>query len=372
MTDRERLLRVFRQEPVDRVPVSPFIHINYIKEHYGSHDVDWVIKTPEIYKHFGFDIIHRNCSVGYDAFGPGGDGWEIEVKTRENGRDQTTETSIHTPGGDLRIMEELRWTYEYDCEVSVVRFPLQTEDDLELFIRYQPPLGTVDISDIQRAKSAVGDGGVIAPWIQGAFNLLGIYYRQLDDLLVDPLLRPDFYKRMMEHFQSRSRGFVQALIDAGADVLSYAGNIANGKLISGDFFRDYIWPYEKDLIDFIQKQGVAVLYHNCGYAGTLIPHYADLGLQAYESLTPPPYGNTVLSAAVENFGFKTTLAGGIDQLDLLRKGSKDEIETKVKEVMGTVKDRCHYIMGTTDYFNENTPADKISIFADAGRRFGRL
>ena len=46
ISHREELLRTFRQEPIDRIPVSPFIHVNHVKEFFGSHDVDWVTRTP--------------------------------------------------------------------------------------------------------------------------------------------------------------------------------------------------------------------------------------------------------------------------------------------------------------------------------------
>jgi uroporphyrinogen-III decarboxylase len=95
-------------------------------------------------------------------------------------------------------------------------------------------------------------------------------------------------------------------------------------------------------------------------------------MKAYESLTPPPYGDTVLAEAIDAFGTGTTLLGGVDQMDLLRKGSPKEIEAAVRRVLETVRGRCHFILGTTDYFNENTPAEKIRVFADAGRRYGAL
>ena len=76
-----------------------------------------------------------------------------------------------------------------------------------------------------------------------------------------------------------------------------------------------------------------VLFHNCGFTRKLIPLYSELELQAYESLTPPPYGDTVLSAAIESFGLRTTLVGGVDQLDLLRKGTSKEIEGEVKRTL---------------------------------------
>jgi len=372
VSDRERLLRVFHQQEVDRIPVSPFIHVNYVKEFFGRHDVDWVVKTPEVYHHFGFDLIHRNCSIVYNPFGLESKNWKLEVTREQDGRDETTATVIQTPQGKLRCRDALRWVYEFDAEVSPLEYPVKSESDFELFRFFQPELEEVDVSDIERAIDSVANTGVIAPWIQGAFNLVAFYYRKLDDLLVDAILEPQFYKSMMDYFIGRYKGFIQILIDAGVDILSYGANVANGKLVSADFFQNQIWPYEKNLIEFIQEQGVSVLFHNCGYARTLIPLYSTLGLRAYESLTPPPYGDTVLEGAVENFGLNTTLAGGIDQLDLLRKGSTQEIDDVVKKVLDTVRGKSHFILGTTDYFNENTPKDKIQALADSGRRYGGL
>lgn len=372
MTDRERLLRAFRQQPVDRIPVAPFIHVNYVKEFYGSQEVDAASATPAVYRHFGLDLVHRNCTPVYDAFGPAGPEWQMEVTRERMGRDETTITGIRTPRGDLHVRNELRWTYEYDAEDAVCEFPIKSEADFERMAQFQPPHGQADVSALGRARAACGDDGVTAPWIQGAFNLVAFYYRRLDDLVLDARLNPAFYHRMMEHFLARYQPFVQQLIDAGADVLSYGGNIANGKLVGPAFFREYVWPYEKRLIDFIQGQGVAVLYHNCGYARHLLPVYPGLGMRAYESLTPPPYGDTVLADAVRHFGASTTLAGGIDQLDLLRKGTAEEIGTAVRQVLDTVRGRCSFILGTTDYFNENTPHDAVHVLADAGRKYGAL
>ncbi|MCP4197696.1 MAG: hypothetical protein GY762_11160 [Proteobacteria bacterium] len=372
LTGRERLLRVFNQKAADRIPVSPFIHVNYIKEFYGSHDVEWVVKTPDVYRHFGFDLIHRNCTPVYNAFGPAGPDWQMEIVCEQMGRDETTRTVIHTPGGDLHIVEALRWTCEYDAESAIVDFPIKNEADLELMIRYQPAHGPADVSDIKRAKVVVGDEGVVAPWIQGAFNLVAFYYRKLDDLLVDALIDPGFYQRMMEYFLARYKTFVSQLVAAGVDVLSYGANIANGKLISPEFFQKYIRPYEQQFIEFIQSQGVIVLYHNCGYARNLLPIYPGIGMKAYESMTPPRHGDTILEEAVRTFGHDVSLSGNIDQISLLREGSVEDVRAAVRQTIETVRGRCHFVLETTDYFNENTPKDNIYALAEAGHQYGRL
>lgn len=369
---RELLSRVLRGEPVDRIPVSPFIHVNYVKEFFGSHDVDWAAKTPEVYRHFGFDLMHRNCTPVYDALGPEGPNWHVIVTREEEGRDETTVTRVETPGGELRSVEKVRWIYEYDAEASVVEYPIKSEADLDLMMRYQPPAAITDVSLVKRANAAVGNDGLTAPWIQGAFNLVSFYYRKLDDLLVDAVLNPSFYSAMFEYLMERYGRFLQDLIDAGVDMLSYAGNIANGKLVSARFFRQHIWPFEQKMIAFIQDQGVPVVYHNCGYARQLLSLYPGLGMVAYESLTPAPHGDTVLAEAVETFGMGTALLGNIDQIDLLRTGTPEEIAAAVQQTLDVVRGRSRFILATTDYFNDGTPHDNIHALADAGRRFGAL
>jgi uroporphyrinogen decarboxylase len=141
-------------------------------------------------------------------------------------------------------------------------------------------------------------------------------------------------------------------------------------LVGPSFFRQNIWSYEKELIEFIQSRGVVALYHNCGYARKLLPHYPSLEMRAYESLTPKPHGDTVLSEAVEQFAGRTTLIGNIDQIDLLRSGTPAQIEAEVRRVLDTVRDRTPFILATTDYFNDNTPHDHIHVLADAGRKYG--
>ena len=99
MTGREALLQVLRRQPADRIPVSPFIHVNYVKEFFGANDVDYVARTPEVYRHFGFDIMHRNCSIAYDAYGETARHWDVTTQTEVDGRDLTSATVVQTPTG---------------------------------------------------------------------------------------------------------------------------------------------------------------------------------------------------------------------------------------------------------------------------------
>ena len=142
-------------------------------------------------------------------------------------------------------------------------------------------------------------------------------------------------------------------------------------MVGFDFFMEHVFPYEKPLIDCVQERDVYVLYHNCGYGRKLFPAYRQLGLSAYESLTPPPYGDTVLEEAFAALGPAMTLCGPLDQIEFLRQARPDEVKRTVQEVLEQVKRRGNFILSTSDYFNEDTPWENIHALAEAGREWGR-
>lgn len=370
MTGKDRLLRTIRRQDVDRISVAPFIHVNFVKAFLGTDGIDLIAKTIEVYEHFGFDIIHRNCTPAYTEIGLDTPDWRVERTTVEDGRDQTTTTVVHTPKGDLREVYRTIWVSEYDAESSPVEYLIKSECDFELIEEFQPPVEMIDVSPIRRAKEMLGDRGLIAPWGQGAFNHVAIFYRALDDLILDAMTNPGFYSRMMEYFLRRNMSVLAQHIDAGVDICSCGGNIASGKLIGPAFFDEFVLPYEQRLIEFVQSRGAMFLYHNCGYAKNLLPSYTKLGMKLYESLTPPPYGDTDLQHAFNTLGDTATLCGGLDQIDFLRTASHSEIRARVKQILSIARPRGGFILGTTDYFHEETPLDNIAAFADAARELG--
>jgi len=350
-------------------PVSPFIHINFVKAFFQNDSVDAVTRTPEIYNHFGFDLIHRNCTPDYNPVGESCAGWETENEEVRDDKTVLTTLFIKTPGGLLKQVYKQNRVSAYDYEGSPVEYLVKSRSDFELCRRYQPLPSPIDITPIVRAKEAAGPGGVTAPWIQGAFNFVAFYFCKLDELLFYAMVDEPFYREMMEYFLKRNIGYIEQILAAGPDLVSYAANIANAKLVSPDFYRKFIREYEERLIGYIRGKGVGVLFHNCGYAANFLSLYAGLGMSGYESLTPAPYGDTVLKEALSIFPEETVLSGNLDQINLLRRGTPGEVTARTKELVETVwkSGRKRFILATTDYFLEDTPPENIFAFAEAAK-----
>lgn len=365
------ILKTLRGEKTDRVPVAPFINVNYVDEFFGQHNTDPVIKTIEIYDHFGFDIIFRNSTADYlNELHCSSRSWQVtEQRTDIKEGDYDVVTVIKTPEKELRQIKQYRTNTPFEVVEACVEYFIKDESDFEQFKKYQPPVPDYDHTNTIRAVKLLKGRGCIAPWAQGVFNMVSMH-RKLDDLLVNPYLNTKFYLEMMDYFGSRMLEVIKQYKRAGAEMVSCGGNVAAGGVVGADYFKEHIMPSEKKFFKRINDLGLYSIYHNCGDASHLLEVYPKIGMSMYESLTPKPYGDTDLEYAMHVMPKSITLSGGFDQITLLRYGSAQEIRNTVKTMMETVKKRGRFIMATTDYFNENTPEEKVFEFAKAAREFG--
>ncbi len=364
--------RTLKGEKTARVPVAPFIHMNYVDEFFSLHNSDPVVKTIEVYDYFGFDIIFRNSTADYlnETFCDSRN-WMVTTNTNiiNPGVEWSVETIIKTPDKELREIKEHRLVSEFETVFAPIEYFIKDYDDFQQFVKYQPPVPAYDFSDTVRAREILGERGCVAPWAQGAFNMASMY-RKLDDLLLDIYLNPRMYSEMMEYFSNRMFKTIEQYAINGADMVSIGGNVAAGGLVGADYFEKFILPYEKSLYTKVNDLGLYSIYHNCGDAKNLLPLYPKVGMSMYESLTPPPYGDTILDYALDVIPSNITLSGGFDQISLLRNGSDEAIEEMVRSMLEKAKKRGNFIIATTDYFNENTPAEKVAVFAEAALKYG--
>lgn len=372
MTGRQRLLDTFAGKKTDRIPVAPFIHTNLVNEKMGSPQSDPIRACLELYQKYGFDVILRNYVPGahLKAEYVTNENWKYESRTvGDLDRSWDVYATITTPERVLTCKTSYRRVTPNEVVSARTECYIKGPEDLEQFIKYQPPVQKYDLSLITHAREVVGDYGLTGPWVDGVFNTCG-GHRYLGDLLQDPYEDEDFFFDMMDYFYGRVATYVEQVFDAGADFISVSGNMASGSMAGPNMFRKYIMPYEKKLIDLAHSKGGKVIYHNCGDAKYLLPLYNEMGIDMYESLTAPPYGDTNLEYALQTIQPPTVLSGNLDQIHFLKTATPDEIKAQVRQVLELTKTRGSFILACSDYLCEGTPDENIFAMAEAAKEYG--
>ena len=368
LTGRERLLRSLECNDVDRRPVSPFVYENFVRLFFKERDPDLLEGTLTVYRHFGFDVVHRNISIRHDPEVFNSDRWRV-AKSREGGNTETTR--IITPERTLTQRVRNEWLSPYHRVRAVVECFIKEPADFEQFVKFRPQLPALDFGELEQAKALVGDHGIVAPFTYGLFNYVADL-RSLDRLIMDFMTDEPFYRALMSYFQCELLDFHRQVTEVGVDVLSYPGNMANGTVVGPDYFRRYVFDYEKKIIDLIQNRGTHVLYHNCGDARAMIEAYNDLGISAFETLTEPPYGDMDFRDALNRFDERIVLHGNIDQICFLKEARPEEVRLVVREKLELSAERPGFILGTSDFLEEGTPFENLFALAEAAQAVNRM
>lgn len=110
-------------------------------------------------------------------------------------------------------------------------------------------------------KEKIGKEKLIEGWIEGpiaeAADLRGI-----NTVMMDFFDDPKFVTDLFEFVLEMELRFAKAQIEAGADLIGIGDAAAS--LIGPDLYQQYVWPYEKRLVEGVRSLGALARLHICG------------------------------------------------------------------------------------------------------------
>lgn len=380
MTSRERLLTALHGGTPDRVPVTLFLieQGHFLGQLYPDMDPQdseaCQLKVIEVQKQFGCDVYVRllNDIIDINIIYGGLDvsrstaNWEVKTEEVREGNNLRRRSVVNTPKG--RLEQEFttsdmgHGTFHHAC----TKKPIKTPADLEIAEAFEPGI-TDDYKERIRKrigviKQALGDSGIIGTWgPHGPFNVSSLLIKH-EELYSLFLTEPEFYERLMNFSLKRSYAYIRALDDAGTDVHCVGGNVPGG-FLGKKTYDEYILPYEKKLIAVAQEKGKAAMYHNCGEIMNLVESYIALGVKCVEPFSPPPLGDVAdLAKAKALSRGAYSMLSGVDQVNILQKGTTEQVEQKTEAAMKAGKPGGGFIMQSVDFLEYGTPEKNVETY----------
>jgi uroporphyrinogen decarboxylase len=380
VTSRERFLNILNGAVPDRVPVTLFIidQGHFLNQFYPDLD-PWDLETSqlkviELQKQLGLDVFVRLLLADNEPLHFLFGGVDIhqqtqnwEVKKKESRHEQTLVKSytITTPAGTLTQEMSFHELRKGTVMIACTKKPLKTPADLEIAMRYEPRMPKnwpMKVKNrIGRIRAALGDDGIIGIWSpHGPFNTVSLLidHEELYSLFLTDY---EYYEKLMSFAIERSVDYLRAIDAAGVDVHCIGGNVPGGFLGRKTYDR-YILPFEKRYMDIVQERGTAGLYHNCGQIMALVESYKELGAKIVEPFSPHPLGDANLEDAKKMISGAYAMIGNIDQVNVLQKGSIDDVKTIVEKTIKTGKIGGRFILQSADFLEYGTPIENIEAY----------
>jgi len=367
MTSKERMMRALHREKPDRLPVSVHQWQGYhLEEYLGG------ISALEAFKHFGMD-----AQIQY--FQTMGQFWLVDADSQKGStpqwRDEVTILSsdpnnrlarhtIHTPEGIL--------TYQTGGDRTttwITEYLIKKPEDIELIRKYMP-VPRFDPKPVRQAYDELGDDGILRGFVWG--DQAGCWQHacclmDTSELIFACTDNPTWVHELLTILLDKKLQFIDSMQGARFDLVETGGGAASSTVISPSIHKEFCLPYDQALHEALHSLGFLVTYHTCGGTLGIEEYIVGNGCDASETLSPVSIGgNQEPWDLKKKTRDRIALIGGVDQYNVLTKGSHEEIRRTVHRLFLDVGYDGGYICSLSDHFFD-TPPENLAAYANAAR-----
>jgi uroporphyrinogen decarboxylase len=122
---------------------------------------------------------------------------------------------------------------------------------------------------IEIIKKELGDDAPVFTRVVAPFTLASLL-RGTNDFLRDIIRDPELVNEIIVRLLPFIESLIVSKIERGADIIVMVDPIASGSLISKQMFREFSFPFIKDLMKKIYENGAIPSLHICGDSSSLI------------------------------------------------------------------------------------------------------
>ena len=249
-----------------------------------------------------------------------------------------------------------------DNEVpTVVNAAVRGDEDAERLAVPEVGAGRagVCVEAIARAKSLITDRPVFAGVI-GPFSLAG-RLMDMTEIMVKCLLEPEQTHAVLAKAAAFIRSYASALKQAGADGVVIAEPAAG--LLSPAVCETFSSRYVGTIVEAVQDDAFAVVYHNCGNTLQLLPSLLGIGARAYH------FGDAVdMGAVLDNMPSHVPVMGNLSPSVHFLNGTPASVTSATRAMMKKGEGHANYIPSSGCDIPPLTPLENIRAFFAAAAR----
>ena len=246
---------------------------------------------------------------------------------------------------------------------------IESPEDLA---RYTPPdpADSPVVGKIRRLKEKYPNGERAIAVVAESGWAPSVYLRGgLENLLLDFALRPEFIKDLMRVGADYYAELLPKAIEAGADLCLLGDDYSdkNGPMMSPKQFEEIILPGDARVVTAVKSAGGYVIKHTDGDIRKIMDGLVDTGLDCLGPLEPVP--GMELDGVLGRYPGRITVMGNIE-VDLLSRGSEDDVVRATKRALATVSAVGPHIMSSANTIASSVKPENFLAMVRTTQAFG--
>ncbi len=247
-----------------------------------------------------------------------------------------------------------------------VRFPLEQIEDPAALDEYPwPKLEWFDFQavaaqlDRYRDYAIMTAPGVASPGVLSTMqDLLG-----MERTLTDMLINPEFLHALSARILAFNLEFIERLYAVAGNRIDFFRigddyGTQRGLLFGRAQWHEFMRPTLAAMSGIAKRHGSYYYQHTCGAVRELIPELIEVGVDVLDTLQVKAAGMIPAELKAE-FGNRLCFSGGIDEQELLPRGTTEQVAQAVRELIGTMAPGGGFFLGSTHNFQADIPTENI-------------
>lgn len=261
-------------------------------------------------------------------------------------------TWCDVPGADPRIGRTKRVGVDEETAISWEDY-------------YKISADVPDVSEPSMYRFAPEDDGRYRMvWFQNGPWQKATDYRGMTNALMDLYLEPEG----MKHIARRVTDFFKAAIARGVretrlDAIMFGDDLGmqKGAFMSNDMFREFLFPYYKEICDCAHSHGLHVWFHSCGDCFDLIPQLIEAGVDVLHPIQKYALDERKV---VDTYKDDLSFWAGMDLQQVLPFGTPEDVVAEVHHMIDTFYQpgKGKLILTLGNRLQDNVPVENFLTF----------
>ena len=181
--------------------------------------------------------------------------------------------------------------------------------------------------------------------------------------MINCYVEPEMVHTVLDKTTTFLIEYIRAFKAAGAAGVILAEPAAG--LLTPDLCREFSSDYVRRIVEAVQDDDFAVVYHNCGDAvDRLVPEILVSGAAAYH------FGNAVeMTTMLEQMPADTLVMGNVDPVGVLRNGTPEQVWENTLAVMSSATEYPNFLISSGCDIPPGTPWENLDAFFAAVAAF---
>lgn len=247
---------------------------------------------------------------------------------------------------------------------EMTKFPLQ---EAEYIYDFAFPDPEIDIEMLKQQVTRIKDAGYIAQGLcLGIWG--GIYYflTSFENILMWMAVEPEAAQVIFDKMGAYVKKVTMAFIEAGVDAMLVESDFGSGNslLFSREMFRQYCFPWLREMSDLCHAHGVIMHLHSHGHIQDIMDDIVEAGVDLINPIGPSDKND--LAMFKRNWGDKIVIQGGISTT--IAQMSAAEMDEHIAQVMETGVKGGRFFPRTESGI-PFMPKEQVLLYLDTVKRY---